>query len=68
MKLLLTRRQAMVFDLILRGKSNKIIARALGISVKGVKYHKTNIFRLYSVSDTEALLQKHAEIQARTGT
>lgn len=55
----------MVFDLILRGKCNKRIARALAISVKGVKYHKTNIFRLYGVSDTEALIQKHAEIQAR---
>ena len=65
MRRILTRKQTMVLDLILRGRRNQQIARTLEISEKGVKYHKTNIFKLYGVGDTEALIKKYVEIQAR---
>jgi DNA-binding CsgD family transcriptional regulator len=65
MKPILTRKQTIVFDLILQGKRNLQIAEELAISEKGVKFHKTNIFRLFRVRNTRALIARHAEIMAR---
>lgn len=67
MKPILTRKQTMVFALVVRGWRNRAIAKALVISVKGVKYHKTNIFKLFGVGSTEQLLKKHARgLRARS--
>lgn len=65
MKRILTRKQTMVLDLILTGKDNREIAEALSISVKGVKYHKTNIFKMYSVRNTRNLVKKYTTIKER---
>lgn len=61
MKRILTRKQTMVLDLILKGKFNKQIAKALDITEKGVKYHKTNIFKMYGVACTAELIQKYID-------
>ena len=68
MKKILTRKQTGVLDLVLKGKRNRQIAEALGISEKGVKYHKTNIFKLYQVLNTEALITKHSKEEKNAQT
>lgn len=65
MKRILTRKQTMILDLILKGKRNRQIAKAMDITEKGVKYHKTNLFKLYSVGNTAALIEKHIHILGR---
>lgn len=65
MKRILTRKQTMVFDLIMKGKRNRQIAQSMEITEKCVKYHKTNIFKLYSVSNTAELIKKRMEEVAR---
>lgn len=47
-----------VLDLILTGLSNRGTAEKLGISVKGVKYHITNILRENGVKTVKALIVK----------
>lgn len=63
-KQILTRKQTLVFEQILKGKRNREIAKVLELTEKGVKYHKTNIFKIYGVANTEALINKHAAIVA----
>lgn len=53
----LSQREAEVLTLLAGGRSNKEIAGELFISEKTVKYHITNIFRKFNVSDrTQAAL------------
>lgn len=47
-----------ILEQILTGKLNKEIAYELGISVKTVKYHCTNIYRKYGVVSKIALKEK----------
>lgn len=65
MKAILTRKQTMVLALIMKGKTNSQIADALDISDKGVKFHKTNIFKMYRVKNTQALIVKHSLLLER---
>ena len=51
----LTRRQRDVLDLIIQGKSNKEIARILGLGVGTVKIHVAALFRKLRVDRRAAL-------------
>ncbi len=53
----LTRRQSEVLKLLLRGQSNKLIARALNLSVETIKDHVAAVLRTLKVSSrTQAVL------------
>ncbi|HSC65749.1 MAG TPA: response regulator transcription factor [Caldimonas sp.] len=53
----LTRRQSEVLSLLLRGQSNKLIARALNLSVETIKDHVAAVLRALKVSSrTQAVL------------
>jgi DNA-binding NarL/FixJ family response regulator len=53
----LTRRQSEVLTLLLRGQSNKLIARALNLSVETIKDHVAAVLRALKVSSrTQAVL------------
>lgn len=53
----LTRRQSEVLALLLRGQSNKLIARALNLSVETIKDHVAAVLRTLKVSSrTQAVL------------
>ncbi|GAB4400693.1 MAG: hypothetical protein OHK003_26490 [Anaerolineales bacterium] len=52
------KREKEVIELLLKGKSNKQIAQALGVSVRTVEFHLSNIYaRLDARSRTEAVLK-----------
>ena len=51
----LTRRQRDVLDLIIQGKSNKEIARILGLGVGTVKIHVAALFRKLGVNRRAAV-------------
>lgn len=54
----LTERESDVLRLVVRGYSNKAIARELGITVSTVKTHLRNIFRKLEVDDRAQLIIK----------
>lgn len=61
-------REGQVIQLLLQGKSNKQIALALGVSVRAVEFHLSNIYSKLGVSSrTEAAL-KLSELQLREST
>ena len=45
-------------ELIIKGKTNRQIAEALGIEVKTVKFHTTTILRIFGVKSRFELLAK----------
>jgi DNA-binding CsgD family transcriptional regulator len=52
------KREKEVIELLLKGKSNKQIAQTLGVSVRTVEFHLSNIYaRLDARSRTEAVLK-----------
>jgi DNA-binding NarL/FixJ family response regulator len=53
--LLLTARQQVIFYLIVAGRSNKDIARKLGLSVGTVKIHVATLFRKLGVHHRSAV-------------
>jgi two-component system, NarL family, response regulator NreC len=54
----ITRRELEIMRLIGEGKTNYQIARHLGISVKTVEKHRSNIMRKMDVQDLAGLIQK----------
>jgi len=58
MKQKLSRRELEVTHLLLQGKSNKLIALALGISDRTVEFHLKNIYAKYQVSSRMELVLK----------
>jgi DNA-binding CsgD family transcriptional regulator len=61
----LSSRESEVVKLLLEGKSNKLIASALGISDRTVEFHLKNIYAKYQVSSRMELILKLGE---STGT
>lgn len=57
----LSDREEEVVQLLLEGKSNKLIAAALGISERTVEFHLTNIYAKYQVSSRTELILKLRE-------
>lgn len=53
----LTRRERQVMDLLILGKSNKVIAYELGISSKTVDFHRTNILDKAQVASVVELVR-----------
>ncbi|MDI9430944.1 MAG: response regulator [Planctomycetota bacterium] len=53
----LTRRERQVMDLLILGKSNKVIAYELGISSKTVDFHRTNILDKAEVASVVELVR-----------
>lgn len=51
----LTKREAQVAALIRRGASNQAVADALGVSVRTVKFHVSNILEKFQVPNRWAL-------------
>ena len=63
-----SKREKEVIQLLIQAKSNKEIALALGVSVRAVEFHLSNIYSKLSVSSrTEAVL-KLSELQLREST
>lgn len=58
----LTQRQREVFSLLAQGKSNKIIARELGLSEGTVKTHIATTFRVLNVNNRTQALCKAAQL------
>lgn len=56
----LTERETQLLALLLNGKCNKEIASALGITVRTVRFHVSNILAKYQVENRLALLVMHA--------
>ena len=54
----LSSREQEVVKLLLEGKSNKLIASALGISDRTVEFHLKNIYAKYQVSSRMELVLK----------
>ena len=54
----LSRRELEVIHLLLQGKSNKLIALALGISDRTVEFHLKNVYGKYQVSSRMELVLK----------
>lgn len=52
----LSKREQDVVDLLLEGKSNKMIANALGITERTIEFHLKNIFTKYQVNSRMALV------------
>ena len=64
-----SKREKEVIELLLRGKSNKQIALALGISQSTVEYHLKNVYiKLQVSSRTEAVLRLGKSISGDTST
>ena len=65
----LTRRQTDVLELLLQGQSNKLIARALNLSVETIKDHVAAVLRTLNVSSrTQAVLAVSQMSQQRTAS
>src|SRR5512140_1708404 len=57
-KISFSEREKQVIEYLVQGRSNKQIALALGISVRGVEFHLSNIYaRLEVSSRTEAVVK-----------
>ena len=54
----LSNREREVAELLLQGKSNKLIASSLGISVRTVEFHLKNIYAKFQVSSRIELILK----------
>src|SRR5215207_1895660 len=54
----LSRRELEVVNLLLLGKSNKLIALALGISDRTVEFHLKNVYAKFQVSSRMELVLK----------
>src|SRR5215204_4136483 len=54
----LSRRELEVINLLLLGKSNKLIAFALGISDRTVEFHLKNVYAKFQVSSRMELVLK----------
>jgi DNA-binding CsgD family transcriptional regulator len=64
----LTNREGEVVKLLLQGKSNKLIAAALGISNRTVEFHLKNIYAKYQVSSRIELVLKLGNATGRIET
>ena len=69
----LTPQQRAVFDLVVQGKSNKVIAKAIERSEGCVKTHMTSIFNHFGIDSRAELiaryyLEGHAALLAETPT
>ena len=64
LKRLLTDRQIAVLDEAIEGKSNKVIARALGISEGTVKAHLSSAFRALGVHNRTEAVYRYAATRA----
>lgn len=58
----LTSKQKAVANLVLKGLSNHEIATTLNLTVKGVKFHLTNIFKKENVNSRTKLIVKYLPI------
>lgn len=50
-----------IMELITQGHSNAVIASRLNLSVKGVKFHVTKIFKAYNVTTRAQLIALNSE-------
>ncbi|NQU70279.1 MAG: response regulator transcription factor [Rhodospirillales bacterium] len=58
-RMLLTKREAEIADHLMLGKTSKIISDDVGISIKTVEFHRTNIMRklaIHGIAELTALL------------
>jgi putative AdoMet-dependent methyltransferase len=65
-----SQREKAVIELLLQGKSNKQIAAALGVSIRTIEYHLSNIYaKLETTSRTETVLKLSAtNLRESTGS
>jgi DNA-binding NarL/FixJ family response regulator len=64
----LTRREREVFELLVRGDSNRDIGRLLFISVKTVETHRTRLMRkleVHSIAELVRFAARHGHLEAR---
>src|SRR5258705_3398109 len=54
----LSEREKEVVQLLLQGKSNKLIALSLGISIRTVEFHLKNVYAKFQVSSRMELVLK----------
>jgi|HubBroStandDraft_6_1064221.scaffolds.fasta_scaffold21648_8 LuxR family transcriptional regulator of spore coat protein len=55
---LLTRRERQVYQLLLRGQTNKEISNALGITERTARFHVSNILHKFGVANRIEILAK----------
>lgn len=60
----LSLREREVMELLLQGKSNKLVAAALGISVRTAEVHRANLMEKLKVRDLPALVRLSLDAQA----
>lgn len=53
----LTPREKEVFDLIIAGKTNKVVANKLGISLSTIEFHRANIMKKLNARSLEELIK-----------
>jgi FixJ family two-component response regulator len=63
----LTRREQQVFQMITSGKTNRMVADALGISVRTAEFHRARVMRKMQVRNLADLTLTRVAIQTRLG-
>ncbi len=59
---ILTAREVDVFDLIVAGRSNKLVARELDIGIRTVEFHRKNILEKLGVGSVSELVEIHRSL------
>lgn len=55
----LTQREQQVYDLMIKGFSQRTTAKVIGFSVRSVKQHSAHIFKKLDVNSTREVVAKH---------
>ena len=61
----LTPRELQVYELVVKGKCNKEVAAALGLSIRTVRFHLSNIFLKATVTSSIELICMAASVGDR---
>lgn len=61
-----TQRELQVYELVIRGKCNKEVAAALGMTTRTVRFHLSNIFTKAGVAGRIELICRAANLRERS--
>ncbi len=60
----LTRRESEIYSMLIKGRTNKVIAEELGVSARTVEFHRANIKRKLNVSNLAEMIVVYKNITA----